>query len=243
MEPDKSITAYEVPKRIASYDADMDVMHPNRHRMVQVALDLLPFDRDRPLLVLDLGVGTGFFSERLLKKYPNARVIAIDGAHAMIEVASERLGVDASRVDFRIGDFRDLDRLLADDESGDVVISAYALHHLDAADKAAVVRRCVDFLQPGGWFFNADNIVGETPDLEGRFQELRVAGIVDRAEPSDDRFGGPRRTRTFLDAMEAKEGDQPLRLAEDLEILRASGLKTSSVFWLETREAVTGGFK
>ena len=50
-------------------------------------------------------------------------------------------------------------------------------------------------------------------------------------------------TRAWLDAMEAKEGDQPLRLRDDLEILQSSGLKTSSVLWLETREAVTGGFK
>ena len=33
------------------------------------------------------------------------------------------------------------------------------------------------------------------------------------------------------------------KLREDLEILRTSGLRTVSVFWLETREAVTGGFK
>ena len=33
------ITAYDVPKRIASYEADMDIMHPNRHKMVEVAAE------------------------------------------------------------------------------------------------------------------------------------------------------------------------------------------------------------
>ena len=243
MRNDKSIDAYDVPERITTYDADMDVMHPNRHRMIQVALDLLPFERDRPLRVLDLGIGTGFFSQRLLATFPEARVIAVDGARAMIDVASERLGPEAHRVDFRIGDFRHLDELLDPTERGEVVITAYALHHLDAKDKAAVIRRCVDFLEPGGWFLNADNIVGETPELEERYQELRIAGIVERADPSDDRFAGPERTRAYLDAMEANEGDQPLRLQQDLEILRSSGPRMSSVFWLETREAVTGGLK
>ena len=36
-----SIAAYELPVRVASYDADMDAMHPNRHKMVSVALEKL----------------------------------------------------------------------------------------------------------------------------------------------------------------------------------------------------------
>ena len=51
------IAAYDVPQRIASYEADMDIMHPNRHTMVEVALRFLPFERDHALQVLDLGVG------------------------------------------------------------------------------------------------------------------------------------------------------------------------------------------
>jgi hypothetical protein len=37
-----SIAAYELPARVASYDADMDVMHPNRHKMVGIALEIFP---------------------------------------------------------------------------------------------------------------------------------------------------------------------------------------------------------
>ena len=35
-----SIDAYDLPARVASYDADMDVMHPNRTKMVDTALRL-----------------------------------------------------------------------------------------------------------------------------------------------------------------------------------------------------------
>ena len=47
MTPD-SIAAYERPARVASYDADMDMMHPNRHKMVEIALEILPFDPQSP---------------------------------------------------------------------------------------------------------------------------------------------------------------------------------------------------
>ena len=84
----------------------------------------------------------------------------------------------------------------------------------DEASVEAMVANARIVLNVAGPFskYHADNIVGETPDLERRFQELRVAGIVSRAEATDDRFGGPRRTRAYLDAME--------RLAMDLRSKR-----------------------
>src|SRR5215467_617114 len=129
----QSVAAYDTPERVASYDADMDLMHPNRHKMLEVILELIPFDREKSFTALDLGIGTGFFSHAILQHFPNSRVIAIDGAEAMVEMAKGRLGTLASRIDFRIGDFRDLRQLLAG-ECGDLVYSAFALHHLQAAD-------------------------------------------------------------------------------------------------------------
>ncbi|MGB8326897.1 MAG: hypothetical protein WCE48_04890 [Steroidobacteraceae bacterium] len=55
----QSIDAYDLPQRVASYDADMDLMHPNRSKMVRVALQILPYLREAPLWALDLGAGTG----------------------------------------------------------------------------------------------------------------------------------------------------------------------------------------
>ena len=37
-----SITAYDLSARVASYDADMEIMHPNRSKMVDIALEILP---------------------------------------------------------------------------------------------------------------------------------------------------------------------------------------------------------
>ena len=40
---EQSIAAYDVSQRVQSYDADMELMHPNRSKMVQVAIEVLPF--------------------------------------------------------------------------------------------------------------------------------------------------------------------------------------------------------
>jgi hypothetical protein len=43
MKETRSIKAYDIPERVASYDAEMELMHPNRSKMVAVALEVLPF--------------------------------------------------------------------------------------------------------------------------------------------------------------------------------------------------------
>lgn len=239
----ESINAYNSRKRVAAYDVDMELMHPNRSKMVEIALEVLPFDSEARLKGLDLGVGTGYFTERFLEAFPQSKVYGLDGAKTMVDLAKTRLGGVGKKVDFRVGDFRDLGRLLAGVESLDVVYSSYALHHLTREEKASVVREAVSLLRPGGWFVNADIIAADTPDVENRIQEIRVSGIVERARGVDPRFGDYGATRRFLDELEANEGDQPLTLKDDLRVLREAGLRDVAVFWLEYREAVIGGWK
>jgi ubiquinone/menaquinone biosynthesis C-methylase UbiE len=211
--------------------------------MVQVALEVLPFPKTAALRAIDLGIGTGYFTERFLNNFPNSRVLGLDGAQAMIELAKARLTTLASRVEFILGDFRKLQELAPGAGTVDVVFSAYALHHLGRSDKETVVRQVVELLVPGGWFVNADLIVADSPELESHLQELRVTGIVERARGSDNRFADLASTRRFLADLEKNERDQPLTLAEDLEVLRRSGLRNVSAFWLEYRELVSAGQK
>jgi len=243
MDRKAGIDAYDLPARVASYDADMDVMHPNRHKMIEVALDFLPRSVGGAFTALDLGVGTGLFAGELLKRYPEARVVAVDGAEAMVDLARTRLGALADRVDFRVGDFRDLDDLLEAEEMFSVVISSYALHHLSGSEKEEVVRACGRRLRPGGCFLNADLIIGDSDAVEVRFQELRIDGILERAPEGDPRFADALTTRRFLDDLEEGEGDQPRRLGEDIDTMKAAGLVSVGAVWVEHREAVMVGFE
>jgi tRNA (cmo5U34)-methyltransferase len=240
---ERSIAAYDVSQRVKTYDADMDLMHPNRSKMVDVALEVLPFPKTTAVRGIDLGIGTGYFTERFLSHFPNSRVLGIEGAHAMIELAKARLASLASRVEFVIGDFRNLQELAPATDATDVIFSAYALHHLSRSDKQMVLNQVFDCLAPGGWFINADLIIADSRELEHHLQELGVAGIVERARGSDSRFVDSTSTRRFLADLEKNECDQPLTLVGDLEILRSSGLRNVSAFWLEYRELVSGGQK
>src|SRR6266496_4489593 len=118
---EQSIAAYDVSQRVKTYDADMELMHPNRSKMVQIAIEVLPFSNTAALRAIDLGIGTGYFTEQFLNHFANSRVLGIDGAQAMVELAKARLTSLASRVQFVIGDFRKLRELAAAAGTVDVV--------------------------------------------------------------------------------------------------------------------------
>lgn len=237
-----SIDSYDLPERVRTYDADMEIMHPLRRKMIEISLEILPFPKSRPLQVLDLGVGTGMFSKRFLEKYTNSRVVAIDGAASMLELAKSRLGELAQSVEWVVSEFQTMPATLTRPDIFDVVISSYALHHLNAQEKSAVLKSAVKAIKSDGWFLNADIVVAGSPDVEHRIQEIRVEAITNRALGQDKRFCSTNATRQFLDDLEAKEQDQPQTLEKDIGILRESGID-AEVFWKEYREVVIGGPK
>src|SRR4029450_8597873 len=137
---ERSIAAYDVSQRVKTYDADMELMHPNRSKMVEIAREVLPFPKTAALRAIDLGIGTGYFTERFLNHFPNSRVLGVDGAQAMIELAKARLTSLASRVELMIGEFRKLQELVPGAGKVEAVFSGYALHHLSRPDKETVLR-------------------------------------------------------------------------------------------------------
>jgi ubiquinone/menaquinone biosynthesis C-methylase UbiE len=238
-----SISAYDLPDRVASYDADMEIMHPNRSKMANIALEVLPYSSSAPITCLELGTGTGFLTKRFLEQFPNSRFISIDGAESMVMLAQARIGSMVDRVDFRIADLRQLNQIMPRDQKVDIVLSAYSLHHLSVVEKTDVIRQALRYLNLGGWFVNCDIVISESQYIESRIQELRVKGIIERGRGRDERFRDLKSTRDFLDNLESNEIDQPVTLATDLQTLREAGLTDIAVFWLEYREAVYGGRK
>lgn len=239
----KSINSYNNPIRVAEYEADMDIMHPNRIKMIDIALEILPYEEDTSFTSLELGSGTGYFTKRFLEKFKNSNIIAVEGADSMIEVAEERLGELTERIDFRVGNFLNLKNLISENEMGNVVFTSYSLHHLNKDEKLNVIKMVKDFLLSGGWFINADLIKPNNIEIEKRIRNIRIDGIVKRGRGIDKKFKDHSTVGKFIEDLETNEKDQPITIQEDLDILSSAGLQNPSIFWLEYREAVYGAVK
>ena len=105
--------------------------------------------------ILELGVGTGETSVRLLAAHRGVHLTGIDESPAMLGHARKRL----PEADLRVGRLED--RL--PDGTYDIVVSALAVHHLDDQAKADLFTRVAAQLRPGGRFVLADVVVPEDP--------------------------------------------------------------------------------
>lgn len=107
--------------------------------------------------ILELGVGTGETSRRVLDAHPGARLDGLDASDEMLDAARATLA--GRPVTLRRA------RLEEPLPAGpfDLVVSALAVHHLDGQGKADLFARVRAALRPGGRFVLADVVVPDDP--------------------------------------------------------------------------------
>jgi tRNA (cmo5U34)-methyltransferase len=150
--------------------------------------------------ILDLGSGTGITAQHVISKHPDASLIGIDASDGMLTHARELLP-DATFIVSGLEDPL---------PSGpfELIVSAFAIHHLNAAGKAALFRRVASVLRPGGRFVYCDVVVARHP--------------VARPVPLEENVDMPSTVDDQIDWL-AKAGLQPqVILAEnDLAVIAA----------------------
>jgi tRNA (cmo5U34)-methyltransferase len=214
---------------VETYDADRRVLIPCFDAFYGTAAEVAALDRSGPVRVLDLGAGTGLLASVLATALPEAELVLLDEAPAMLERAADRLAPLGDRVTTVVADLRDP----LPDGPFDVVASALAIHHLDDAGKADLYRRAADVLAPGGVVINAEQVAGPTPALEAQFtarwrEHCRALGA----------------TEEVLAAADARMAiDLPASVPDQLAMLDAAGLHDVACFFQSWRFAVIAGWK
>ncbi len=152
--------------------------------------------------MLDLGVGTGETSRRCLAAHPEARAVCLDQSRDKLDAAAAVLG---PRAELRLGRFQDP----LPEGPFELIVSAFALHHVDAAVTADLFPRVAERLSQGGRFVLADVVEPHTP--------------VSEPTPLDRELSVVSRTDELLGALR-NAGFQPeIRWAEhDLVVIAAS---------------------
>jgi len=164
----------------AGYDRARRQLVPDLDGFYEAALESVPFGRDARIRVLDLGAGTGLLSSMVAERFPRSRVTLVDLSVEMLRVARRRFVGEPGRFEFRNMDYarKPLPR------GYDLVVSALSIHHLTNGDKKELFERIYDALAEGGYFVNADQVQGETPEEERSYREwwlrrVREAGVSD----------------------------------------------------------------
>ena len=117
--------------------------------------------------ILDVGAGTGLMSAFFHEKYPDAKITLVDISKDMLKKAEERFDGNQN-VSFLNADFATVD---LPENHYDVVVSGLAIHHLPDELKQQLFGKIARTLKPGGWFINADQVLGETDLAEKLYTE------------------------------------------------------------------------
>ena len=188
---------------IPFYDKQRDLMRA-----------LIPFKRDAPLRVLDLGCGPGLMAADILAEFPYASVTLFDLTTEMIGVCRARLE-GSNRATYRVGDFR------ADDfgDDYDVIIASLSLHHLERSERPTFFRRAHQSLSAGGHLIAAEVIVDESPTVRERQYELWRQHMTAEGEDGS----------AWYQKHLAK--DHPIEISTLLAMLLEAGFASPGCFW------------
>ncbi|MBN1346163.1 MAG: class I SAM-dependent methyltransferase [Phycisphaerae bacterium] len=148
--------------------------------------------------VLDIGVGTGNLTQRLLHR--GAKVVGLDPSEAMLAKANAKLSPRSNLQLVRASD--PFLRIPFRDESFDAIASTYAYHHVRPDHKEASLQEMFRVLSPGGVWVVGDLMFEDEQDEQAA---LRTYSWLER-----EHFARIAELRPFLARLGAKLDSHPI---------------------------------
>ena len=148
---------------------------PHRVEGERVLLDHIP---KNPRRILDLGTGDGRLLALLRVERANFQGVAIDYSDPMLDAASKRFEKDQLVHVVKHDLSTPLPRSLG---QFDVVVSSFAIHHLEDIRKYDLYTEVFSFLTAGGIFCNLEHVASPTVNLHSAF----LTAIDDTSDSED----------------------------------------------------------
>jgi SAM-dependent methyltransferase len=231
---------------LRTWDAQQEAFHPDREERFTAMFDLLEATQGRRFVALDLGAGPGSLSQRLLRRFPSARSVAVDYDPVVLRVGQGALGSVGGRltwVDAKLGAPGWIDRLPR--RKFDAAVSTSALHWLKVRDLRRLYRDLRRVLRPGATFLNGDYLAwGRTqPHLDQLAHSVQKV----RTRQRGSRGGRQAWAKWWADAKKlaplaepfreqrARHSTHPQHGAYTVDVharaLRAAGFRDVAVIW------------
>jgi len=246
---------------LARWDEQQESFNPSRERRFDAMFDVLAAALPRRFTALDLGCGPGSLTARLLRRFPAARVVAVDFDPVVLQVgrgALSGLGDRITWVDANLGApgwTMSLPR-----RRFDAAVSTTALHWLRRPELRRLYRDLAPLIRPRGVVLNGDYLPwgAQRPRL-GRLAERarrnafggkslqsewagwnrwwrdieKEAALQDEFVLRKERFPTPH----------GSSRDSPVPLEFHLRALRRAGFRDVDVVWQEMENRVLVGFR
>lgn len=221
-----------------------DLFTPSRNEQLAMLTALIPAERDDAFTAIDLGCGRGTLGGAILRAYPNAHVLSLDGSPTMLEAARATLRPFGDRATFGWFDLFKHDWLDALPSPMRCVVSSLAIHHLDGPQKHRLFRDLRERLEPSGALL----IVDIVQPVNGYASRAYAAAWDTAVTEAGANAGRPDAIRVFRESKwnlfryPDPDFDKPSVLSEQLQWLRDAGFQEVDCFWLRGGHALYGGY-
>ncbi|CAI0806883.1 class I SAM-dependent methyltransferase [Serratia entomophila] len=143
---------------LASWDRQQSAYIAEREARFNAQLEVLALSAGQEFHVIDLACGPGSLSLRILRRFPQARVTALDLDPVLLAVARGALVEYGDRIRIIQADLADPDCFSAlSGPAPQAAVSSTALHWLMPEQQLGLYRRVAALLADGGVFLNADH--------------------------------------------------------------------------------------
>ena len=205
------------------YDSRRRLLIPCFDDFYNTGIEKLSFAGKAPR-ILDVGAGTGIFSDVLLSRYPKAKLTLIDFAGNMLDIAKSKFK-DRADARYILDDYFTHDYSL---DTYDIVISALSIHHLDAGSKRMFYQKVYNLLEDDGEFLNADIACLGDPETDALNDELWTAFVAGNLGEGEyfDRF------------IKSKEVDRPSPVSDQIKWLSEAGFQSAECVFMHLNFAV-----
>jgi ubiquinone/menaquinone biosynthesis C-methylase UbiE len=160
---------------VSNWAKGQDPKEKDRHAAFTLLADTIPFSKDRPIRILDLGAGYGALTQFLLNRFPNATAICQDGSKEMAKLGAERMRNLTGRFEYVLCDFARAGWSEKLKGSFEAVVSSIAIHNVrEPKIIEAIYHDVYPLVKTGGCFLNFDR---SRPPWEDQMMWLRAAGF------------------------------------------------------------------
>lgn len=141
------------------WDSQQEGYVPEREARFTAMLDALAELLPASFVALDLACGPGSISQRLLARFPEARVVAVEIDPVLVAIGRGALGTVDGRLRWVEADLASRDWVGALGETHvDAALSSTALHWLEPEPLADLYHDLGRLLRPGGLLLNGDHM-------------------------------------------------------------------------------------
>ena len=118
-----------------------------RQEPFRVLAQTIPYDKNLPIRILDVGAGYGALTQFLLGYFPNATAVLQDGSEEMAKIGQERMARFKGRFDYVFCDFCKPGWTQKLTGTFEAVVSAIAIHN---AGSPKIIERIYHDIFPSG---------------------------------------------------------------------------------------------